>query len=101
MSTAPEVAVAPIADALGTEFRASTLGFREDACTGKIDTDLTGRKAEALRPLVEGTSTPIWVYTDNRGDRDILALADRPVIVLPRNGEGREWGGPGYEYVRL
>ncbi len=101
LSNGLDIVVAPIAKALGVEFRASRLGFEGNSCTGRIESDLAGRKAVALRELVGAEASPIWVYTDNRSDRDILALADKPTIVLPRRGEQREWGESGCDYIRL
>lgn len=101
MSNSLDLVIKPIADLLDAEFRASTLGFDGDRCTGTITADLTGRKSEALIDLRRGADGPLWVYTDNRSDRDLLALADNKVIVLPRSGTQSEWGESGSDYIRL
>lgn len=101
ISNSLDLVVEPIADFLGVEFRASKIGFDVDLCTGRITTDLTGRKSKVLDDLRRDADGPLWVYTDNRSDRDLLALAARKIIVLPRSRKQREWGESDCDYLRL
>lgn len=100
VSSSLDLVVAQIADQLGLEYRASILEFANDRCTGRLSLDLTGRKAGQLRELA-GIGSTIWVYTDNRSDKDLISIADRATIVLPR-GQGHDrWAGDEHEYVAL
>ena len=101
MSNSLDAVVRPIAESLGVSFRASELEYRSGVCTGRLHCDLTGRKAAALREATRATASKLWVYTDNRSDADIIALADERIIVLPRGSKGHEWGRNVSEYIRL
>ncbi len=100
LSSSLDLVVAEIAAVLGVAYRASKLGFDGDRCTGRLELDLTGRKAAAVRDLIERAAS-IWVYTDNRSDRDLVAIADRATIVVPRGKADVRWGGHRCEYIRL
>ena len=95
--------IAPVVEAvgrlLGVEAYGSTLEFDSHrGCTGRILSDLTGRKAELAASLREGGETLI-VYTDNRTDRDLLAIADVPVVILPAGRGDSHWAGEDCTYV--
>ena len=99
LSSSLDVVVEAIAAKLGAQFEASRLQFVDDVCTGKLKLDLTGRKrAHALRLC--GPNTEFHVYTDNRSDLDLLALATGMTIVLPR-GRRRRWARLDCEYIEL
>ena len=100
LSSSIDLVVGLIATNLGTEYRASTLEFDGDLCTGRLSTDLTGKKADLLRGLVDpGVET--WVYTDNRSDKDLVASVGRATIVLPRGRRQDRWAGDRCEYISL
>lgn len=101
VSNSLDLIVAPIARMLGTEFEASTLGFSGDICTGRIDRDLTGRKASFVRKLIGAGGTISCVYTDNRSDLDLVSLAQQAAIVVPKGRREVHWGGSRCEYIRL
>lgn len=100
LSSSLDVVIAEIASLLGTEYRASILDFDGEFCTGRLALDLTGSKASHL-PEWQKSGSSIWVYTDNRSDRDLISLAERVTIILPRGKPDDRWAGDGHEYVRL
>jgi len=100
LSSSLDLVVAEVASVLGVDFRASKLGFDGDRCTGQLEQDLTGRKASEVRDLVE-TSSYICVYTDNRSDRDLIAIANQATIVIAQGDPDDRWGGSGCDYIRL
>jgi phosphoserine phosphatase len=100
LSSSLDIVVAEIATLLGVDFRASELGFDAEICTGKLKQDLTGSKAVAVRDLMD-SGLELCVYTDNRSDKDLLAIADRASIVIPRGSPDVRWGGDRCEYIRL
>jgi phosphoserine phosphatase len=100
LSSSIDLVVAEVALALGVEYRASRLGFSGDRCTGRLTDDLTGRKTAAIRDLLD-TGPTICVYTDNRSDSDLIAIADRATIIIPHGRRDDQWGGSGCEYIRL
>lgn len=99
LSSSLDVVVAEIAATLGVEFRSSELGFKNGVCTGRLQRDLTGGKAAVARTLEPDAE--LWVCTDNRSDRDLLDIAARRIIVLPRGRGWDQWGGSDCEYISL
>ena len=98
-SSSLDLVIAPVAKSLGVEtWVASELGFRDGRCTGRLVHDLTGRKSQAIAGILEA-SEAIHVYTDNRSDRDLLALADRRTVILPSGSRRGRWAGKDCEYV--
>ena len=100
LSNSLDLVVDEVAEALGVEGHASKLGFEGDRCTGRLELDLTGRKAAAIQQLIDNYPS-IRVYTDNRSDRDLIEVADEATIVIPRGKPDRHWAGSDCEYVRL
>jgi phosphoserine phosphatase len=103
VSNSLDIVVKPIADVLGVEWRASCLGFANGNCTGRIKTDLTGRKhavVDALR-LDAAAASSLWVYTDNLSDRALVACADRATVVIPRGSSRTRWGKVDAEFLEL
>jgi len=43
-----------------------------------------GEKAARLRQWLDGAPAEIWAYGDSRGDRELLAMADHPVMIRRR-----------------
>lgn len=99
LSNSLDIVIAAVAQRLGVDFRASRLGFEDDLCTGRIVDDLSGRKSSLIRTL--GGHGRLEVYTDNRSDRDLIALADRASIIVPRGRKPIRWAGEEYDYVEL
>lgn len=100
LSSSIDLVVSQIAAVLNTEYRASVLQFDGDLCTGRLFTDLTGKKADQLRDLAEH-SADAWVYTDNRTDKELVSRAGRATIILPPSGRQDRWAGDGCEYISL
>lgn len=90
VSSSLDIVVGAIAQHLGTDFRASRLGFNGDRCTGRIEHDLTGGKDAIVRNLRSTDSIPLYVYTDNETDRCLLRLADKATIIIPA-GRSARW----------
>jgi phosphoserine phosphatase len=99
LSSSLDLVVGEIAAIFDVEYRASELGFERGGCTGRLLRDLTGNKAAALELLEQGAE--LWVYTDNRSDRDLLDIAAQRIIVLPRGRSAERWGGSDCEYISL
>lgn len=101
VSSSLEPVVNSIADLLETEYRASTLEFAGDICTGRLLDDLTGNKAAVVQELLAHEPTRLKVYTDNRSDRGLVAMADEATIVIPRGADDKQWAGAQCEYLKL
>lgn len=101
VSSSLDIVVEPIAELLGTEYRASTLEFAAGVCTGRLIRDLTGNKAAVVRDLAGGQATHLTVYTDNRSDRELVAMAEDATIIIPRGAAGDHWAGEACEYLKL
>jgi HAD superfamily phosphoserine phosphatase-like hydrolase len=103
VSNSLDIVIEAIAQRLEVEFRASRLGFSGEICDGRIVDDLTGRKAQTVRALAaehEGAPT-LHVFTDNESDRDIVELADRATVVIPKGRSASMWKGQRCETIRL
>ena len=104
VSSSLDIVIAAIAETLGVEWRASTLEFSEGRCTGRLRTDLTGRKQEVVEDLrreVEGRQR-LRVYTDNFSDLNLVRKADAPVVIIPAGqGKRARWGGVDAEFIEL
>jgi len=99
-SSSLDVVISAVARELKTEWVASELGYADGRCTGKLVTDLTGRKPAALAPLLQDAAS-LHVYTDNRSDRALLQMADCCTIILPAGSNGRRWAGEDCDYLAL
>jgi phosphoserine phosphatase len=101
ISNSLDVVVAAIAGHLGTEWRASRLGFAEGRCTGRLEHDLTGRKLGVARALAAETDPPpeCLVYTDNLSDRPLVDWADKAVVILPPRARRAAWSGVRAEFL--
>lgn len=92
----------PVADALarrfGAAYRSSTLAWDGERCAGRLADDLTGRKLEAVAPLLSDYDH-VTVMTDNRTDRDLVARADRRLVVARRPSDRSYWADLDPEFV--
>lgn len=101
LSNSVDVVIAAIAEHLGTEWRASRLGFAEGRCTGRLQQDLTGRKLDVARALA-AEMDPVperLVYTDNLSDRPLVDWADAAVVILPPRARRAAWSGVRAEFL--
>lgn len=101
VSSSLDVVVEAVAARLGVEWRASRLGFAAGRCSGRIAEDLTGRKAAVVAALAGEAAPLVHVYTDNLSDRELVAAADRPTIVIPRGRTRARWGPIDAEFLEL
>lgn len=99
VSNSIDVVIEPIARALGVEWRSSQIGFEDDTCTGRLRTDLTGRKSVELARLDPYRESALLVYTDNRSDMDLVHEADFATIILPPNGSKSAWRTDRIEFM--
>lgn len=93
--------VAAIARSIGANHVASRIGYQDGICTGRLETDLTGRKSFALSKELADAQGPMHVYTDNPSDRDLIEMADHAVVVIPKGRARVQWAGEADEYVYL
>ena len=100
LSSSLDIVVSAVAAKLDIEYCASKLAFDGEICSGRLECDLTGRKAVAVRNLIDAAPETL-VYTDNRSDKDLIAAADRATIVIPLGARDDQWGGTDCEYLRL
>ena len=96
-----DLVVEQMAGLLGTEYRASTLEFADGVCTGRLVRDLTGNKASVVEELAGRRPTRLTVYTDNKSDRELVAMADDATIIIPRGAADYRWAGEACEYLKL
>lgn len=100
LSSSLDLVIAEIARSLHVDYRASRLEFKGSHCTGRLESDLTGRKHELVQELRPRKMT-LHVYTDNRSDCALLSMADNPTIIIPR-GRSERWAKRhGSEILRL
>lgn len=99
-SSSLDVVIGAVARGVGVEWVASELGFEGDKCTGRLKSDLTGRKPEAISGIVPPGAS-LHVYTDNRSDKALLRMAERCTIILPPGSKAGRWAGEDCEYVAL
>jgi HAD superfamily phosphoserine phosphatase-like hydrolase len=100
VSSSLDIVIGEIANLLEVEFSASELEFASDRCTGRLRSDLTGRKAAVVQAR-RGNATCLQVYTDNRTDIDLLRIADHGTVIVPAGERQTSWAGADVEYVRL
>ena len=103
VSNSLDVVVEAVAEQFGVEWRASQLGYRDDRCTGRIEDDLTGRKASLVAHLMgdHPVRPVIHAYTDNLSDRDLVEAADRPTIIIPAGRTRARWGDIDAVFIEL
>lgn len=88
-----------LAQRLGGEGFSSRLEYEAGSCTGRLAFDLTGRKEEALKPLLD-SAEHVTVMTDNFSDRRLVEMADHRILVL-RSPRGRaKWDALDAEFLR-
>lgn len=99
LSAGIDIVVAAVARRLGVDYAASRLAFAGEQCTGRLATDLTGRKLPVALDLAAGAR---WIaYSDNRSDRALLRAANEAFIVIPRGRATPRWTWPEARLVIL
>ncbi|MGJ7461986.1 haloacid dehalogenase-like hydrolase [Halomonas sp. MA07-2] len=95
--------VAALASLTGARYVASTLEQRDGVLSGRYETDLTGRKRQALvakygESLLAGT---IGVMTDNASDCALVDMAAVAYIVLHDKAHRERWQGVGANFIEI
>lgn len=103
VSNSLDVVVEAVAGQIGIEGHSSRLGYRDGRCNGRIEHDLTSRKAGVVAKLVHDQPVPpiIHAYTDNLSDRDLVLAADRPTIIIPAGRTRARWGDIDAVFIEL
>jgi len=103
VSNSLDVVVEAVAEQISVEWHSSRLGFRGERCNGRIEHDLTGRKAGVVATLIQDQSTlpVVHAYTDNLSDRDLVLAADRPTVIVPAGRTRAGWGGIDAVFIEL
>lgn len=99
VSNSLDLVISRIAENLGVDWHASRLGFVGDICTGRLERDLTGRKASELRRIDPHRKATLFVYTDNRTDLDLIRQADFATVILPPGSKRSYWEGHEVEFL--
>lgn len=95
--------VAALASLTGARHVASTLEERNGILSGRYETDLTGRKDQALvakygASLLKG---PIGVITDNASDRTLVEMASVAYVVLHDSSHRARWQGLRVHFIEV
>lgn len=103
VSNSLDVVVAAIAKSFSLQYEASKLAFNGDICLGRTTFNLAGRKHLIVKNLLasSGASRPLYVYTDNRSDLRLLAIADKPYVVIPQKQIDKKWPSNMFERIYL
>ncbi len=103
VSNSLDVVIEAIAEALGVEWRATRLAYRDGRCAGRLADDLTGRKLDVVQ-MIRGKHEPVpelVVYTDNLSDKALVEAANSAMVIIPPRGNRASWRGVEAEYMVL
>jgi phosphoserine phosphatase len=102
-SASLEPVIRALAERFGVDYLASSLQIRDGRYTGKLLTDMTGRKLEELKRRFG----PEWLerqrhcYTDNFSDLDLCNDCGQRTVVLLKPRHRRRWGSLAAHYVEV
>lgn len=89
-----------IASSLGVAYRASELEEINGRLTGRLAVDLTGQKERvAIELKREHPVAKLVVITDNRSDRNLVAMADERIVVIRRESDKSFWSDLQPSYI--
>jgi phosphoserine phosphatase len=81
-----------IATRLGVRYRSSVLEVINGRLTGRLASDLKGRKQEFARELKRlYPAARLVVITDNRSDRDLVEMADERYVIINKESDKSFW----------
>lgn len=80
-----------IASRYGFDFVCSELDFTNSVATGKLKTDLTGKKHLALRNLVLDKNINVVAITDNQSDFEMVKMANQRYVLIKKEIEKSFW----------
>lgn len=102
-SASLEPVIRALAERFQVDYLASSLQIRDGRYTGKLLTDLTGKKLEELKRRFG----PDWLsrdrhcYTDNFSDLELCHECSRRTVVLLKPRHRRRWGSLAADYVQV
>lgn len=88
-SISPVISV--IASRYGFDFVCSELDFKNSVATGKLKTDLTGKKHIVLKDLTGNHSMDLVAITDNRSDYEMIKMANQRYVLIKKESEKSFW----------
>lgn len=88
ISNSIEPVVKAIAEQYNLKYFATTLQIIDDRYTGRIEVDLMGIKHQCL---TEYQDHKIAVVTDNRSDRKLIEMANKPYVVIHQERDKAFW----------
>jgi phosphoserine phosphatase len=90
-SSSIEPVVAEVAKAVGaSQYVATTLETSEGVYTGRIEQELTGKKTDALKELLQ-RGIPVAVLSDNTTDRALMELAENGYAICYNDVQRKFW----------
>lgn len=91
VSNSLDLVIEAIAKRKGLPWRASSLGWHQDQCLGRLENDLKANKLSAVKDLLgdQYISSRFMVITDNKTDRDLIEVSKPTVLVV--SGRERAW----------
>lgn len=83
-------------------FYSSVLEKSESKTTGKLLTDLTGRKHEVVsREMKKNKADHLMVITDNKSDFDLVAMASERFVIISKESEKDFWAQLNPTFIRV
>jgi len=102
-SSSIDCVVKAIARRTGAQFFSSNLEYVGETCSGKLASDMTGKKMNAIAdlPNLKLGFTRIRVFTDNFTDIELVKTADEATIILPGGRGRKKWTGCDVDFVNV
>lgn len=92
LSASIDPVIKAIASAHQFNYRSSTLQWENEVATGRLQTDLTGRKHELAKEIISSQAySSLQVITDNRSDWELVKMADERFAVIADESEKVFW----------
>lgn len=88
-SISPVVSV--IASRYGFEFVCSELDLIDSVATGKLKTDLTGKKHLVIEEITSNQNVNLVAITDNKSDFEMVKMANLRYVLIKKESEKSFW----------